>query len=180
MRNHFHWVIETPSANLVTGMSQMEERRRWETQADHRQIRRGWRLGNDQFRKELPAVGKSVGGSHYGSERQERDQKKANRLVNEELRRLDWTEKELAQRPKGDKQKVETARMLRQQTTMTLKWIAQRLHMGSWTYVSNLLHQNQRYNVNSEDRAKVVGYPVPEYSIFEKIYAANSEQKSHL
>ena len=39
---------------------------------------------------------------------------------------------------------------------------------------------NQRYNVNSEDRAKVVGYPVPEYSIFEKIYAANSEQKSHL
>ena len=23
MRNHFHWVIETPLANLVTGMSQM-------------------------------------------------------------------------------------------------------------------------------------------------------------
>ena len=36
-------------------------------------------------------------------------------LVDEELRRLDWTEKELEQRPKGDKQKVETARMLRQQ-----------------------------------------------------------------
>jgi putative transposase len=34
MRNHFHWVIETPSANLVAGMSQMEERRRGETQAD--------------------------------------------------------------------------------------------------------------------------------------------------
>ena len=64
---------------------------------------------------------------------------KANRLVNEELRRLNWTEKELAQRPKGDKQKVEIARMLRQQTTMTLKWIAQRLHMGSWTYMSMTL-----------------------------------------
>jgi len=25
---------------------------------------------------------------------------------------------------------------------MTLKWIAQRLNMGSWTYVSNLLHEN--------------------------------------
>ncbi len=24
MRNHFHWVIEIPSVNLVTGMSQME------------------------------------------------------------------------------------------------------------------------------------------------------------
>jgi len=42
----------------------------------------------------------------------------------EELRLLGWTEKKLEQRPKGDKQKVETARMLRQQTTMTLKWIA--------------------------------------------------------
>jgi len=88
------------------------------------------------------AVGKSAGGNHYGSERQERDQEKANRLVDEELRRLGWTEKEWAQRPKGDKQKVETARMLRQQTTMTLKWIAQRVHTDSWTYVSNLLKTN--------------------------------------
>ena len=88
---------------------------------------------------------------HYGTERHERDQEKANPLVDEELRRLGWTEKGLEQRPKGDKQKVETAQMLRQQTTMTFKWITQRLHMGSWTYVSNLLHQNQHYNVNSED-----------------------------
>ena len=97
------------------------------------------------------AVGKSAGGNHYGSERQERDQEKANRLVDEELRRLVWTEKELGQRPEGDKPKVETARMLRQKTTMTLKWIAQRLHMGSWTYAPYLLHQNQHPNVNSED-----------------------------
>jgi len=25
--------------------------------------------------------------------------------------------------------------------TMSLKWIARRLHMGSWTYVSNLLNE---------------------------------------
>ena len=65
-------------------------------------LRRGWCLGDDQFRKELLAVGKSAGGSHYGSERQERDQEKANRLVDEDLRRLGWAEKELEQRPKGD------------------------------------------------------------------------------
>ena len=50
-------------------------------------LRRGWCLGDDQFRKELLAVGKSAVGSHYGLERQERDQEKSNRLVNEELRR---------------------------------------------------------------------------------------------
>ena len=27
---------------------------------------------------------------------------------------------------------------------MSLKWIAQRLQMGSWTYVSNLLHEKSR------------------------------------
>jgi hypothetical protein len=46
--------------------------------------------------------------------------------------------------PKGDKRKVALARRLRQETTMSLKWIAQRLHMGSWTCVSNLLHEKQK------------------------------------
>ncbi len=32
----------------------------------------------------------------------------------------------------------------RQEITMSLKWIAQRLQMGSWTYVSNLLDEKSR------------------------------------
>jgi hypothetical protein len=31
------------------------------------------------------------------------------------------------------------AERLRQETTMSLKWIAEHLQMGSWTHVSNLL-----------------------------------------
>jgi len=34
----------------------------------------------------------------------------------------------------------EIARRLRKETTMTLKWIAEALHMGIWTHVSNRLH----------------------------------------
>lgn len=42
---------------------------------------------------------------------------------------------------------------------MSLKWIAKRLHMGSWTYVSNLLNEKAEPaarqgilpSVNSED-----------------------------
>jgi hypothetical protein len=45
---------------------------------------------------------------------------------------------------KGDKRKVALPCRLRQETTMSLKWIAQRLHMGSWTYVSNLLQEEQQ------------------------------------
>jgi len=43
------------------------------------------------------------------------------------------------------------ARRLRAETTMSLKWIAGELHMGSWTYVSNLLSQKAHKSVNSED-----------------------------
>jgi hypothetical protein len=38
-----------------------------------------------------------------------------------------------------DPVKPQMAWQLRQETTMTLKWIAQRLEMGRWTYLSNCL-----------------------------------------
>jgi hypothetical protein len=50
-----------------------------------------------------------------------------------------WKEAELKARRKGDKNKVAIARRLRVETTMTLKWIAEHLWMGSWNNVSNLL-----------------------------------------
>jgi hypothetical protein len=57
---------------------------------------------------------------------------------------LGWKETELARRRKGDEEKVRVAQRLRRETTMTLAWTAQRLEMGSWTYVSNLLNQRNR------------------------------------
>ncbi len=82
-----------------------------------------------------------VGADHYGADRRETSQQKAERMVVDELKRLGGTEEDLQRRRKGDKGKVRTARRLRQETTMSLKWIAQRLHMGSWTYVSKLLNE---------------------------------------
>jgi hypothetical protein len=54
---------------------------------------------------------------------------------------MGWAEDALLARRKGHGAKVRLARRLRQETTMSLKWIAQRLHRGSWTYVSNLLNE---------------------------------------
>jgi hypothetical protein len=50
----------------------------------------------------------------------------------------------LALHRKGDGRKVSLAARLRRETTMSLKWIANELHMGSWTYVSNLLNQTKK------------------------------------
>ena len=44
---------------------------------------------------------------------------------------LGWTKEYLAKRRKSDAHKARVARRLREETTMTLAWIAERLSMGS-------------------------------------------------
>ena len=125
--------------------AQMERRRVEEKTADYRLLRRGWCLGSEEFRQELiAAAAEHVGSSHYSANRHETQQDKAERIVREELKRAGWKEKDLPEQRKGDKAKIAVARRLRQETTMTLQWIAQRLEMGSWTYVSNLLNTKQK------------------------------------
>ena len=118
------------------------EVRRWEQDEEiWKQVRRGWCLGDDEFRAELLAAMKR-GNSEYiaGDEIKESEQHKAERIVKGELTRLKWTDKDLRQTPKGEKRKIRIARRLREETTMTLKWIAERLNMGTWTHVANRLY----------------------------------------
>ncbi len=122
--------------------AQMERRRAEEADADYRALRREWCLGSEQFRKELlAAAAERVGLNHYGADRRESSQEKAERILAEGLKQLGWGESELGARPKGDRRKVALARQLRLETTMSLKWIARHLQMGSWTNVSNLLRR---------------------------------------
>ncbi len=102
-------------------------------------------MGERRFRKELlTQMVERVGESHYGAERQETGEEKAEGIVAEELRRRHWAEPDLERRRKGDREKVRIATRLRRESIMTLKWIAHRLHMGSWTHVSNCLAAAKR------------------------------------
>ena len=120
---------------------QMEERRRQESGGEEwAAIRRGWFFGADELKEELLArASERVGAQHYGAARQESGEAKAERLVREELRRRRWSEADLARRRKGDAGKVRLAGRLREETTRTLAWIAERLKMGVWTHAANLL-----------------------------------------
>ena len=118
------------------------EARRWEQDPEMwKQVRRGWCLGSEEFRAELLAAIK-VRNSEYiaGDEIKESEEHKAERILKEELARLNWTQKDLRGTLKGDKRKVRIAKRLRAETTMTLKWIAERLNMGVWTHVANRLY----------------------------------------
>ena len=118
------------------------EVRRWEQNEEMwKQVRRGWCLGDEEFRAELLAAMKRPNSEYIaGDEIRESEEHKAERILKEELARLHWTPKDLRATLKGDKRKVRIARRLRTETTMTLKWIAQRLNMGVWTHVANRLY----------------------------------------
>jgi REP element-mobilizing transposase RayT len=121
---------------------QMEERRQAEGGADYRLLRRGWCLGSEEFRAELLAAGRERTGPGYsGGVRGEAEEAKARRIVREELGRLGRTVVELQSLRKSDPAKVRVAGRLRVETTMSLKWIAEELHMGSWSYVFSLVKQ---------------------------------------
>ena len=118
----------------------MEQRRSAETSGQWKGLERGWCLGGETFRQELLAQAEGKAGpNHYAGRRQESSEAKARRIVAEELRRMGWRPGEMGKRLKADPDKVRIARRLRGETTMTLKWIAERLRMGSWTYLSNNL-----------------------------------------
>src|SRR4051812_19679494 len=75
---------------------------------------------------------------HPQVERAELDEQKARRILSEELLKLRWDAKVLEERRKGAVEKVRTGRRLRMETTMTLRWIATELRMGTWTNATNL------------------------------------------
>jgi len=76
---------------------------------------------------------------HQGEEVWESAVQHAESVVSEELKRLGWREEQLERRRKGDEGKVRIARRLRTETTMSMKWIAERLRMGSVSMVAHCL-----------------------------------------
>ena len=122
----------------------MEGRRAAEDGQEFKKIVRGWCLGSEAFREELLAQMKENRKDHYGVELREADEVHAERLVVDELRRRRWKESELGERRKGDQEKIQIAERLRRETTMTLRWIAKRLNMGTWTHVSNCLVRKRK------------------------------------
>ncbi len=78
-------------------------------------------------------------------------EEKARRILREELAALGGDGAALAQRPKGDARKVRMARRVRAETSVPLKWIAEHLHLGTWTQVANRLSQNPVQPENQPD-----------------------------
>ena len=136
----------------------MERRRGEDAEGEFKPVERGWCLGGEEFRRELlEQVSTLPGPSHFGAAVQEAEQARAERLVVEGLRRMEWSEADLKARRKGEPRKVKLAQQIRAQTTMPLAWIAQRLSMGSRGYLAWLLSQGKRAEKGRHSRSIAQG-----------------------
>ena len=120
----------------------MEVRREQDDPAEWKKVRRGWMLGSEEFRKELlERMNASAGPSHYGAELRESEEEKAGRIIAQEIQKLKFPKIDLDQLTKSDARKIQIARRLRQETTMPLRWIAERLQTGSVPYTAKLIRR---------------------------------------
>ena len=109
-------------------------------------------LDHETFRKELlENIGAGAGEPYRADARRETTEEKARRILNEEPDKLGWTDAELAARAKGDARKIGIAKRLRDETAITLKWIAKELHMGTWTHVANRLSNHSKQPKNQPE-----------------------------
>lgn len=123
----------------------MERRRAEDLAEQSKAVRRGWCLGDEEFRRELlEQVYARAGDHHCGEEVGESAEEKARRIIAEELKRRRWNESDLAARRKGDPGKAGIAKRLRRETTVSKRWIAQRLAMGSVSNVTYCLGPAKR------------------------------------
>jgi hypothetical protein len=140
-----HGIPKDSAAGRREFERRLERRRTAEDGDEFAPLTRGWCVGSEAFRQELLAqVGERAGAEHFGAEIHESAEAKAQRIIRMELKALGWPDSELSRRRKGDPGKLRVALRLRQETTMTLEWIAQRLQMGTKTHLSHLLYWQDR------------------------------------
>ena len=93
----------------------------------------------------------SLGGHHAGELHQEAARAKAERIIAEELQRHGWQEQDLVSRRKNDPTKLEIAARLRRETTLSLKAIAARVHLGSSKTANAKLQQQHMRGAPATD-----------------------------
>jgi REP element-mobilizing transposase RayT len=109
-------------------------------------LRRGWYWGSRAFGERLRALASKAnasapkGRSHRGvSAKKAHDEKTAERIVREGLAEAALRASELEALPGTDPRKVQIARAVRAQTTVSMGWIAERLRMRSAANASQIL-----------------------------------------
>lgn len=117
--------------------------------AEWRDLRRGWYVGGLPFRAQLEELLESSGRqgrreSHSGAARLAHDEAAAEAALTQGLRLLGLSPEELRVLPRGAAEKTVLAWWLRRRTTVTLRWVGERLDMGHYTRVTQAVSRVDR------------------------------------
>jgi len=126
---------------MKAGRKDLEEK--WKS------LRRGWYLGEAAFLAKLEEWLVSAGQgrrheSHSGPAREAHDVAAAERRLRQGLKALNLSASALAGLPKGAPEKMALAWWLRRQTTVSLRWVGERLGMGHYTRVTQAVSRMNR------------------------------------
>lgn len=109
-----------------------------------------------QFKNQmLEKMTGQLGKNHSGELKLQTAEAKAERIIAEELKTLGWTQADLQLRLKTDPAKLQIATRLRSETTLTIKAIAERLHLGTAKSANIRLH-NIKNTLDSQRRDNVM------------------------
>ena len=122
---------------------QMERRRLEESSEEAlEEFRRAWLIGSETFRQEcLQRMEGTVSEDHPGRTRLETAEAKGERILAEELAGVKWTPADLLAHQNNHPIKLALAARLRQETTLSAKHIAERLHLGKAKGARTNLHK---------------------------------------
>jgi hypothetical protein len=137
--------------NTAAGRAEFERRIEARRQAEDKEeeewkpLRRGWCLGSEEFKKQmLDKIDGELGEHHSGQLKRESAEAKAERIIEEELRRLKWSSADLKLRLKSHPAKLQIASRQRGETTLPIRWVAERLNLGTWKSATTRLHTWKR------------------------------------
>jgi hypothetical protein len=122
---------------------------RKELEDQWKELRRGWYVGGESFLEKLTEnLEKAAQGrrkeSHSGGAKRAHDENAAERSLEQGLRELGLSRQELETMAKGAPEKVVLAWWLRDRTTVSLRWVSERLGMGHYTRASQAISQMKR------------------------------------
>jgi len=122
---------------------------REELDEEWRSLRRGWYVGDRELGVELAGkLAKALKGrrreSHRGAAKAAHGEAAAERRLKRGLTCLGLTFQELKDLPKAAPEKVALASWVREGTTVSLRWVSERLGMGHYTRVTQAISRMKR------------------------------------
>jgi hypothetical protein len=143
-----HGIPQATPAGRAEFQVRMEARRAEETDEETlKAIRQSWCFGHAELKDEfLERMDGQLGGHHSGALQQEASKSRAERIAAKELRRLGWSELDLASKRKNAPEKLAIAARLRKETTLTVKDIAARVSLGTSKSAKAKLHRFMENN----------------------------------